>query len=187
MCGHLAAAGYELTADARSADAVVVNTCGFLQGAAQEAVDTLLEAARWKRRGRCRAVIAAGCMTQRFGTGAADAMPEVDGFLGVGQAHQLPEVVRRALQGERPIALRGPAAGFEGYGLRLQATPSWTAYVKVSEGCDRRCAFCTIPSIRGPMVSRSVESIAAEAEALAARGVREIVLIGQDPTRYGVD
>src|SRR5947207_1103410 len=114
-------------------------------------------------------------------------MPEVDGLLGVGQAHQLPEVVRRALEGERPVALRGPSAGFEGYGLRLQATPSWTAYVKVSEGCDRRCAFCTIPSIRGSMVSRPVEGVAAEVEALVAGGTREIILIGQDPTRYGVD
>src|SRR2546423_1735042 len=114
-------------------------------------------------------------------------MREVDGFLGVGQAHLVPDVVRRALEGERPVALRGPAAGFEGYGLRLQATPSWTAYVKVSEGCDRRCAFCTIPSIRGPMVSRPVEAIAAEVETLVARGTREIILIGQDPTRYGVD
>src|SRR5205807_815332 len=137
--------------------------------------------------GRCRAVIAAGCMTQRYGADVAGALPEVDGFLGVGQAHALPQVVRRALEGERPSLLNGPAAGFEGYGLRLQATPSWTAYVKVSEGCDRNCAFCVIPSIRGRMVSRPVEQVAAEVEALAARGTREVVLIGQDPTRYGVD
>src|SRR5438874_1737794 len=187
MLGHLGAAGYELTLDAGEADVVVVNTCGFLQSAAQEAVDTLLKAAEWKRQGRCRAVVAAGCMTQRYGADVAEAMPEVDGFLGVGQAHELPEIVRRALAGERPLALKGPAAGFEGYGLRLQATPSWTAYVKVSEGCDRRCAFCVIPGIRGDMVSRPVEQVAEEVEALVARGVREVVLIGQDPTRYGVD
>src|SRR6185295_2739026 len=126
-------------------------------------------------------------MTQRYGAGVAAEMPEIDGFLGVGQGHELPGIVRRALAGERPLALRGPAAGFEGYGLRLQATPSWTAYVKVSEGCDRRCAFCVIPSIRGPMVSRPVAVVAAEVEQLAVRGTREVVLIGQDPTRYGVD
>jgi ribosomal protein S12 methylthiotransferase len=187
MLGHLGAGGYELTADAEAADVVVVNTCGFLQGAAQEAVDTLLQAAEWKRQGKCRAVVAAGCMVQRYGVDAAAALPEVDGFVGVGQAHELPAIVRGALAGERPSVLRGPAAGFEGYGLRLQATPSWTAYVKVSEGCDRRCAFCVIPSIRGPMVSRPVEVVAAEVEQLAARGTREVVLIGQDPTRYGVD
>lgn len=187
MCGHLAAEGFELTTRPDQADVVVVNTCGFLGSAAQEAVDTLLEAALWKEQGRCRAVIAAGCMTQRYGADVAQAMPEVDGFLGVGQAHELPGVVRRALAGERPTALKGPSAGFEGYGLRLQATPSWTAYVKVSEGCDRHCAFCTIPSIRGPMVSRPVEAIAAEVETLVAHGTREVILIGQDPTRYGVD
>src|SRR5262245_47659439 len=170
MLGHLGASGFELTADAATADVVVVNTCGFLQGAAQEAVDTLLQAAEWKRQGKCRAVVAAGCMVQRYGTEAAAALPEVDGFVGVGQASELPAVVRRALGGERPNAVRGPAAGFEGYGLRLQATPSWTAYVKVSEGCDRRCSFCVIPSIRGPMVSRPLESVAEEVEALVARG-----------------
>src|SRR5688572_4661033 len=126
MLGHLKDQGFELTADAGAADVVVVNTCGFLRDAAQESVDTLLEAARRKKAGRVRAVVAAGCMTQRFGDGVADAMPEVDGFLGVGQAHALPEVIRRALDGERPSLLRGPSAGFEGYGLRLQSTPTHT-------------------------------------------------------------
>jgi ribosomal protein S12 methylthiotransferase len=187
MCGHLAAEGYQMTTRPDAADVVVVNTCGFLEAAAQESVDTLLEVARLKAEGRCRAVVAAGCMTQRYGAEIAEALPEVDGFLGVGQAHRLPEVIRRALGGERPHLVRGPAAGFEGYGMRLQATAPWTAYVKVSEGCDRNCSFCVIPSIRGPMASRPVEAVAREVEALVARGVREIILIGQDPTRYGVD
>ena len=187
MLGHLKAQGYELTADADDADVVVVNTCGFLQDAAQESVDTLLAAAERKKEGRLRAVVAAGCMTQRFGADVAEAMPEVDGFLGVGQGHSLPDVVRRALAGERPSVLTGPSAGFEGYGLRLQATPTYTAYLKVSEGCDRKCAFCVIPQIRGTMVSRPIEAIVREAEVLAAQGTREIILIGQDPNRYGVD
>jgi ribosomal protein S12 methylthiotransferase len=187
MLGQLQLNGYELTADVEDADVIVVNTCGFLQAAAQESVDALLSAAERKKGGRCRAVIAAGCMTQRFGAEAAEALPDVDGFVGVGQALELPMIVDSALAGERRSALTGPAAGFEGYGLRIRATPSWTAYVKVSEGCDRKCAFCIIPQIRGPMVSRSMEAIAAEAEALAAAGTREIVLIGQDPNRYGVD
>jgi len=187
MLGHLKAEGYELTTDADDADVVVVNTCGFLQASAQESVDTLLAAAGRKGAGRLRGVVAAGCMTQRYGDDVAGAMPEVDGFLGVGQGHHLPEVVRRVLNGERPSILRGPSAGFEGYGLRLQATPSYTAYLKVSEGCDRKCAFCIIPQIRGEMVSRSVDAIVREAEVLAAQGAREVILIGQDPTRYGVD
>src|SRR5205823_14678965 len=112
---------------------------------------------------------------------------EVDGFIGVGQVQVLPQVVRRALGGERPAPLQGPSAGFEGYGLRIRSTPAWSAYVKVSEGCDRKCAFCVIPSIRGPMVSRPIEALVAEAEALAAEGARELILVGQDPTRYGVD
>jgi ribosomal protein S12 methylthiotransferase len=187
MLGQLQSSGYELTADAADADVIVVNTCGFLQAAAQESVDALLAAAARKKAGKCRAVIAAGCMTQRFGADAPEALPEVDGFLGVGQVHELPSVVDRVLGGHRESRLRGPAAGFEGYGLRIRATPNWTAYVKVSEGCDRKCAFCVIPQIRGPMVSRPMEAIVAEAESLAADGTGEIILIGQDPNRYGVD
>jgi ribosomal protein S12 methylthiotransferase len=187
MLGQLKIHGYELTTNADDADVIVVNTCGFLGAAAQESVDALLEAAERKKGGRCRAVIAAGCMTQRFGTEAAAALPEVDGFIGVGQVQVLPGVVRQALGGERAAPLQGPSAGFEGYGLRIRSTPPWSAYVKVSEGCDRKCAFCVIPSIRGPMVSRPIETIVAEAEALAAEGARELVLVGQDPTRYGVD
>jgi ribosomal protein S12 methylthiotransferase len=187
MLGHLRSRGYELTSHPDEADVIVVNTCGFLQDAAQESVNTLLEAAERKRQGSLKAVVAAGCMTQRFGDDVADAMPEVDGFLGVGQAHALPDVVQRVLQGERAAVLRGPSAGFEGYGLRLQSTPSHTAYLKISEGCDRKCAFCIIPQIRGGMVSRTVDQIVREAEVLAAQGTREVILIGQDPTRYGVD
>jgi ribosomal protein S12 methylthiotransferase len=187
MLGHLKAQGYELTGDADDADVVVVNTCGFLRDAAQESVDTLLAAAERKKQGSLKAVVAAGCMTQRYGEDVAEAMPEVDGFVGVGQAHALPDVVRKVLRGERASILNGPSAGFEGYGLRIQATPSHTAYVKVSEGCDRKCAFCIIPQIRGGMVSRTVDAIVREAEVLAAQGTREIILIGQDPTRYGVD
>jgi ribosomal protein S12 methylthiotransferase len=187
MLGHLHLSGYELTTDAAEADVIVVNTCGFLGAAAQESVDALLEAAERKKGGKCRAVIAAGCMTQRFGTEAAEALPEIDGFIGVGQVQALPGVVRQALGGERPAPLQGPSAGFEGYGLRIRATPAWTAYVKVSEGCDRKCSFCVIPSIRGPMVSRPLPLVAAEARTLVAEGAREIILIGQDPTRYGVD
>jgi ribosomal protein S12 methylthiotransferase len=183
----LKTSGYELTTDAADADVIVVNTCGFLGAAAQESVDALLEAAERKKGGKCRAVIAAGCMTQRFGTEAAVALPEVDGFIGVGQVQALPGVVRQALGGERPAPLQGPSAGFEGYGLRIRSTPPWSAYVKVSEGCDRKCAFCVIPRIRGPMVSRSLETVVAEAESLAADGTQELVLVGQDPTRYGVD
>ncbi len=187
MLGQLQTSGYELTADADDADVIVVNTCGFLGAAAQESIDALLEAAERKKGGKCRAVIAAGCMTQRFGAEAAAALPEVDGFIGVGQVQALPEVVRQALAGTRPAPLQGPSAGFEGYGLRIRSTPVWSAYVKVSEGCDRKCAFCVIPTIRGPMVSRPVETIAAEAAALAREGARELVLVGQDPTRYGID
>ena len=180
MLGHLKSQGFELTANPDAADVVVVNTCGFLRDAAQESVNTLLEAAERKRDGTLKAVVAAGCMTQRFGADVAEAMPEVDGFIGVGQGHELPNIVRRVLDGERAAALQGPSAGFEGYGLRLQATPSHTAYVKVSEGCDRKCAFCIIPQIRGGMVSRPIEDIVREARLLAVQGTREIILIGQD-------
>ncbi len=187
MLGHLEREGYELTPDVDGADVVVVNTCGFLQASAQESVDTLLEVAGRKQSGKVRAVVAAGCMTQRYGADAADALPEVDGFIGVGQGHVLPDVVRRVLAGERAAVLNGPSAGFEGYGLRYQTGPTHSAYLKISEGCDRKCAFCVIPQIRGSMVSRPIDALVREAEVLVAQGTRELILIGQDPTRYGVD
>ncbi|MBI3909302.1 MAG: 30S ribosomal protein S12 methylthiotransferase RimO [Armatimonadetes bacterium] len=187
MLGHMWARGFELTGDISRADVVVVNTCGFLQASVQESVETLQAVSRLKREGHCQAVIAVGCMAQRFRAEAADALPQVDGFLGVGQGHELPALLDRVLKGARELAVRGPAAGFEGYRLRCRATPSWTAYVKVSEGCDRHCAFCTIPAIRGPMECRPIPAVVREVETLVANGVREVILIGQDPTRYGVD
>jgi ribosomal protein S12 methylthiotransferase len=187
MLGHLRQSGYELTTRLEEASVVVVNTCGFLEASAQESVNTLLETASRKQDGGLRAVIAAGCMPQRYGADVVEAMPEIDGFLGVGQAHRLPEMISRVLNGGRHSFLKGPSAGFEGYGLRLPSTPSHTAYLKVSEGCDRHCAFCIIPAIRGPMASRRPADLEAEARELARRGVRELVLVGQDPTRYGVD
>jgi ribosomal protein S12 methylthiotransferase len=187
MLGQLRAQGYELSTDLDTADVVVVNTCGFLEASTQESIDTLLRMARRKRRGRLRAVVAAGCMTQRYGGEIMSAMPEVDGFLGVGQAQALPDVVRKVLSGERTSALSGPSAGFEGYGLRFQSTASHTAYLKISEGCDRHCSFCIIPAIRGPMVSQPIEQLVAQARSLVSAGTRELILIGQDPSRFGLD
>ncbi|MBM3459493.1 MAG: 30S ribosomal protein S12 methylthiotransferase RimO, partial [Armatimonadetes bacterium] len=187
MLGHLQQHGYDITADLDGADVVVVNTCGFLEASAQESVDTLLSVAQRKQAGSLRAVVAAGCLTQRYGSDSVSALPEVDGFLGVGQSHILPDVIEKVLRGERISRIQGPAAGFEGYGLRLQSTPSHTAYLKISEGCDRNCSFCVIPAIRGRMVSRPVAELVGEARVLASQGVRELILIGQDPTRYGAD
>lgn len=187
MLGHLAVEGFEITADVDAADVVIVNTCGFLADAAQESIDTMLRLASTPGRSGPRRVIAAGCMAQRYGTEAAAELPEVDAFVGVGQAHRMPDIVRRTLAGERPVELGSPSAGFEGYGVRMQATPAHTAYLKISEGCDRACAFCVIPSIRGKMQSRPRRDLVNEARMLADQGVRELVLIGQDPVRYGAD
>lgn len=186
MLGHLAARGFELTTHVEEADAVVVNTCGFLRQSSQESIDTLLATAARKGSGGPRAVVAAGCLVQRHGAELGNSLPEVDGFLGVGQAAALPDLVRQVLDGKRVSLLNGPSAGFESYGLRLHSQGP-TAYVKLSEGCNRKCAFCVIPQIRGPMVSRSRSTILAEARALTARGVRELVLVGQDPVLYGSD
>jgi len=187
MSAHLLADGFELTSDPEDAEVIVVNTCGFLEASSQEAVDALLEAAEQKRIGRCRAVIGVGCMVQRYRDSVAAALPEVDGFLGTGQAAELPGLARRVLAGQREARISGPAAGFESYIRRLPSGPQATAYVKVSEGCDRRCSFCAIPGIRGPMVSRRADDIVREVEGLTAAGVREVILIGQDPNRYGLD
>ncbi len=187
MLGHLLAGGFEIASEVEAADVVVVNTCGFLADSASESVQRLLELGERKQAGQLRGVIAAGCMTQRYGEDAMTALPEVDGFLGVGRAASLPGVVRQVLDGERVSVFGPPMAGFESYGLRLSATPGHSSYLKISEGCDRKCAFCVIPHIRGPMVSRAVQDLVFEARAQVARGVRELILIGQDPNRFGLD
>jgi ribosomal protein S12 methylthiotransferase len=186
MLGKLQGAGYRLVADAAQADVIVVNTCAFIDRAKQESVDAILEMAREKETGRARRLVVTGCLTQRYDADLRREIPEIDATLGTGQVDD----IVRAVSGEETSLGEAPAAPtwvYDHTAPRVLSTPPWLAYVKISEGCDYTCSFCIIPRLRGRHRSRSVEDIVAEVRSLAARGVREVVLVAQDSTRYGLD
>lgn len=187
MLGDLKRHGYTLSSDASQAQVLVVNTCGFIEAAKQESINTILEMADWKRSGQCRALIVTGCLTQRYGEQILQEMPEVDGILGTGNFHRLVEVIERTLNGERVLEITTPTFDYDQAGNRLRVTPKHSAYVKVAEGCDNCCTYCVIPLVRGGYHSRSARSILQEVTTLAGEGVQEINLIAQDTTRYGWD
>jgi len=187
MLGAVAASGYEIEPEPARADVVVVNTCGFIESAKEESIEAILGAAQLKAGGRCRSLIVAGCLAQRYGRELAREMPEVDAFIGVGKNVELPEVIGRALAGERTLDSRPPGTSWTRNGHRVRSTPPWTAYLRVADGCVNRCSYCAIPDIRGPFRSRPPELVLAEAERMAKEGVLEVNLVGQDITRYGED
>ncbi len=187
MLGRLQGAGYDLVADARQADVVVVNTCAFIDRAKQESVDAILEMAREKESGRAKRLVVTGCLSQRYDEELRREIPEIDASLGTGQVE---EIVRAVSGDATSLADAGPGLPtwvYDHTTPRILSTPPWLAYVKISEGCDYTCSFCIIPTLRGKHRSRNVEDVVSEARALAARGVREIVLVAQDSTRYGLD
>ena len=186
MLGKLRKAGFEITPDPSDAEAIIVNTCGFIDTAKEESIDTLLEMAQFKLKGSCRLLIATGCLVQRYADDLAGEMPEVDAFIGVRDFDALVDALRRAEEGERPIEISG-RCGATGCGERVLTTPPYSAYVRISEGCDNRCTYCAIPLIRGGYHSRPYDEIMDECRALAAQGVTEITLIAQDTSRYGND
>jgi ribosomal protein S12 methylthiotransferase len=186
MLGRLRAGGYEVVADARQAETIVVNTCAFIDRAKQESVDTILEMAREKESGRARRLVVTGCLSQRYDEELRREIPEIDATLGTGQVDD----ILRAVSGEATVtdAANGvPTWVYDHTSPRVLSTPGYMAYVKISEGCDYTCSFCIIPTLRGKNRSRNVEDIASEVRALAAQGVREIVLVAQDSTRFGLD
>jgi len=186
MLGHLRRAGYALVGDARAADVIVVNTCAFIDRAKQESVDSILEMAREKQAGRARRLVVTGCLAQRYDEELRREIPEIDATLGTGQVDQ----ILRAVAGEDTVtdaAVRAPSWVYDHTSPRVLSTPSYMAYVKISEGCDYTCSFCIIPTLRGRHRSRPMDDVAAEVQALADRGVREVVLVAQDSTRYGLD
>ncbi|HET7291555.1 MAG TPA: 30S ribosomal protein S12 methylthiotransferase RimO [Vicinamibacteria bacterium] len=186
MLGRLRAEGYAIAADAREADVIVVNTCAFIDQAKQESIDAILEMAREKENGRARRLVVTGCLAQRYDAELRREIPEIDATLGTGQV----EDIVRAVEGEATTtdADAGPPRWvYDHTAPRLLSTPPYLAYVKVSEGCDYTCSFCIIPTLRGRHRSRPLEDVASEVEALAERGVKEVVLVAQDSTRYGLD
>ena len=185
MLAAFAAAGHEITPDPAEAEAVVVNTCAFIEDAKQEAIDTLLEAAQLKS-GRLKTLLCAGCLAQLYGGEVMAELPEVDGVVGVGSCERIAEALDAAARGERPVYLDPNDAPVQESARLVCTGPAW-AYLLIAEGCDNRWSYCLIPSIRGPFRSRPVSAILDEARALAARGYKEIILVAQDLTHYGAD
>ncbi len=191
MLGNLRKAGFVLSGDAENCDVIVVNTCGFIDPARRESVNTILEMAEHKRKGRCRRLVVAGCMVQRYPRELREEIPEIDAFVGLDELEKIVQAVRpdgRASAAGPAVPAPGPArALYDHRSVRVLATPPHTAYLKISEGCNRPCSFCAIPSVRGRMRSRTPDSLRLEAEGLARRGVKELILVAQDSTDYGRD
>ena len=189
MLGQLAAAGYRIAEDPHQADVVVVNTCGFIEDAKAESIQTVLQAAGLKQAGRCRALLVSGCLSQRYVEELPRLLPEADGFIGTGEFPRIAEIVRTTLTGTAPVAptVIGHTALVTADLPRRRLTPPHLAYLKIAEGCDHTCRFCAIPAIRGTFQSRTRADLVAEARALAKDGVRELVLVSQDTTSYGAD
>jgi ribosomal protein S12 methylthiotransferase len=185
MIAKLGSAGWTLVPDAERADAVVINTCAFIDPAKAESTEVILEHAEAKREGQ--QLIVAGCLSQRFGTELQSLIPEIDGVIGTGAYASIVELLDDARAGKKAVRLGFEAEPEHDFLPRLVTTPSATAYLKIAEGCDHPCTFCIIPQLRGGFRSRSVESIVAEARALAAGGARELILIAQDTSMWGRD
>src|SRR6476661_8758720 len=213
MLGIARDAGHDVTPDASDADVLVVNTCAFIDSAKQESIDAILEMAAQKRDGNCTRLVVTGCLAERYRDELRKEIPEIDAVLGTGEVPDIlraiggDQTVPRGRDGAVPLTLfrssdfaattgvdeaQAPAGGaptyiYDAETPRLLTTPGHFAYVKIAEGCDYTCAFCIIPTLRGAYRSRGAESVVREARALAARGVRELLLISQDTTFYGID
>ncbi len=179
-------AGHQLLEEPEGADVAVLNTCGFIDSAKSEAIDSILALAQLKDQGKLGKLLVTGCLPQRYQTELLEEMPEVDGVLGTGSYPQIVSVLEQLQAGERPV-LFGDIDHTQEELERVLATPPYSAYLKIAEGCDNRCAYCVIPSLRGRYRSRPMESLLAEAEQLARQGCRELIVVAQDITRYGTD
>ncbi len=191
MMGQLKEAGYEITNDATQAETLVVNTCGFIESAKQESIEAILEATAAKENGAAKRVVVAGCLVERYRDDLMKELPEVDAFIGTNELNRILDAADETKNfRELPLLPIGNKTATYLYDFdtpRFRATDSYTAFIKIAEGCDRPCAFCSIPSMRGSFRSRRFGSILKEAEDLAKQGVKEIVLIAQDSSRFGED
>jgi ribosomal protein S12 methylthiotransferase len=188
MAGLLQQDQYTMVQQPAEADVVIVNTCGFIGAAKEESIETIIEIGRLKEEGNLKKLVVAGCLSQRYPEELARELPEVDLFIGTGEVPRVAEILRQhAANLSRRQYVGVPSYIYDHATPRLRSTPSYTAFLKVSEGCDHKCAFCIIPQLRGPHRSRSIESVVTEASVLAKSGVKEINLIAQDLTAYGRD
>lgn len=178
--------GFEITADAQQADVVVINTCGFIESAKQESIDSILEFCELKEQGQLKCVVVTGCLAERYREEIAKEIPEADVVLGIGSNADIAKAITQALDGKK-VAEFGEKQDLALNGERVLSTPSYLAYLKIAEGCDNNCTYCAIPAIRGPYRSRKLEDIVKEAEWLASSGVKELIVVAQDTTRYGSD
>ena len=186
MLYNLYSAGFEITPNEEEAEIIVINTCGFIESAKQESIDNILDAEQLKEWGKCRHIIATGCLVERYREEVMRELPEVDALVGIGSLDDIAEACKAVMRGEKYISFKDKETAPLG-GDRIITTEPHTAYIKVSEGCDNLCTYCAIPLIRGRHRSRPIEDIVAEARDLEAMGVKEINLIAQDTTRYGLD
>ncbi len=186
MLGILASDGFNITPDPSNADVIIVNTCGFIEPAKKESIDTILEMAEYKKE-KCRLLIASGCLAERYSDDILKELPEVDAIVGTGDYDKIAEVIKDAFKGEKKVISghinRTPPERLP----RILSTPPYTAYLKIADGCDNNCTYCAIPLIRGRYRSRRIEDIVEEARTLADNGVKELILIAQDTSRYGSD
>ncbi|MCL2627452.1 MAG: 30S ribosomal protein S12 methylthiotransferase RimO [Oscillospiraceae bacterium] len=186
----LSQAGFYVSGEVENTEAVIINTCGFIESAKSEAIETILEIAELKKAGKTKKLIVAGCLPQRYKENILDELPEIDAIVGTGSFDDIVEVVTNPSpsQGLRPLVtyFKDINAPVSEAGRIITTSPLW-AYLKIAEGCDNRCAYCCIPDIRGSYRSRSMENIVAEAQKLADRGIKELILVAQDVTRYGLD
>src|SRR5215204_419540 len=191
MMGTLQKAGYEITSNSEEAQTIVVNTCGFIESAKQESIDAILEATRSKQNGVTKRIVVAGCLVERYRDDLMKELPDVDAFIGTNEVTRIVEVTDEKSNFRelplRPIGNKSATYLYDFDTPRFRATESHTAFIKIAEGCDRPCAFCSIPSMRGSFRSRRFGSIIEEARDLARQGVKEVVLIAQDSSRYGED
>lgn len=177
--------GYQIVSDPSRAEVIIVNTCGFIQSAKEEAISTLFEMAGYKQTGCCRLLVATGCFAQRYPEAIREEMPEVDAIMGVNDYQKLDQAIQEAAKGGRPVYTDDDGR-FHEFG-RVLTTPKYSAYIRIGEGCDNWCSYCAIPMIRGGYRSRTMESIEEEARGLVENGAKELILIAQDTTRYGID
>ena len=186
MLHNLHKAGFEITFEPEEAEIIVINTCGFIESAKQEAIDNILDAAELKEWGKCKHLIATGCLVERYREEVMEQMPEVDALVGVGSLEDIAEACRAVMRGEKYTSFKDKNTSPLGGG-RILTTAPHTAYLKIAEGCDNRCTYCAIPLIRGKLRSRTIEDIVHEARELDRAGVKELNLIAQDTSRYGLD
>jgi ribosomal protein S12 methylthiotransferase len=187
VLGLLKRNGFPLVASLKEAEVAIVNTCGFIQSAVEESIDTILEVAKKKKKGELEALFVMGCFVQRYGYKLLKEIPEVDGWVGTGEIHKIVDIMEAGPIDPPSLLISRPTNLADHSVPRAQTTPFYSAYLKIAEGCPHRCAYCTIPRLRGSLRSRSIASLVIEAENMVGRGVKEINLIAQDTTMYGRD